>query len=173
MQEAQGIRPREWSAQLLDQILAVKPSSTEYLNCKLMTFYRFLDEGMDDAAVLHLEDALARSGKADKLLRRQLILEAAGACARIKNRPGSARVWRDRATRLLRGQRYALYTVDASIAMSEGRYEDAIKLWQSARARVIKRRLGSGLARFALAKWTEFENLCREKLAAEQIATSG
>ena len=91
-QEAQGVRPREWSAPLLDQIAAVKPSATEYLACRLMTFYRLLDEGRDEAAILPLEDALARSAKADKLLRRQLLLEAACVCAHIQNQPHRARV---------------------------------------------------------------------------------
>jgi Peptidase family M50 len=171
--EVQGVRPREWSAQLLDQLAAAKPSATEYLACRLLTYYRLLDEGRDEAALLPLEDALARSAKADQVLRRELLLEAACVCARIQHQPHRARVWRDRALPLLHGQRDALYPVDASIAMCEGRYQEATKLWQSARARLLQRRLDSGLARFALAQWTEWENLCREKSGAEQTTTSG
>ncbi len=164
-QEAHGIRPREWDAQLVERLLAVDRTALEYLNCQLFLFYRRLDEEDEWAALQHLENVLASSGKASAQLRPALFLEAASACARIKQEARKAHVWRDRALPLLHEGREALQTADASIAMCEGRYPEALQLWQSARTRVLQRKLDSGLTRFALIKWLEFEQYCRQHMS--------
>jgi hypothetical protein len=46
--------------------------------------------------------------------------------------------------------------------MAEGRYDEAAGLWRSARELILKHRLNSGLAHFALDKWSVFEDACRE-----------
>lgn len=168
---ARGLRPREWNLELVNRMMIVQPSAIEYLQCQLFLFYRFLDEGNEAAALPHLEQVLANSAKARNVLRPLLFLEAASACARIKNEPAKARVWRKRAVPLLRRQPGSFYGVDASIAMSEGRYEEALQLWQSARARMLRRKVDSGLVRFAMSKGEEFESVCREHLTARQVTS--
>ncbi|MGA7411309.1 MAG: PEP-CTERM sorting domain-containing protein [Bryobacteraceae bacterium] len=41
-----------------------------------------------------------------------------------------------------------------------------LQLWQAARDRVLRRKLNSGLARFALDKWSGFEKVCEGNIAA-------
>jgi hypothetical protein len=161
-----GLRPREWSPELFAQLMAVEPSETEYPRCQLLAYYRGLDQGDELAALPHLENVVAKSGKVGKVFRPVAFLEAASACAGIRNQPDKARAWRERAVPLLRNQPEAFETVDASIAMSEGRYEDALPLWQAARDRLFRRRLDSGLARFALDKLAEAQTVCEGHIAA-------
>jgi hypothetical protein len=164
--DTNGIRPRDWRRELFSQLLAVAPTAPEYTRCQLLAFYRLLDEGDEIAALQYLENALGKSGKADKELRSALFREAACACARIKNEPGKARAWRERALPLSRNRRETLQAVDACIAMSEGRFEEALQLWQSVRDRILRRKLDSGLVRFALDKWAEFGSACEGQIAA-------
>ena len=162
-EEVTGVRPCEWTPQFCDALLNIEPSSTEYLWAQLFTYYRRVDEGHKLAALPHLERALAKSSRAKDTVRAALLCEAASACARVKNDVHKARVWRDRALPLLRTERETLAPVDAAIAMCENRYDDALQLFQSARERALRRKLDSGLVRFALAKWQEAEAECRER----------
>jgi len=54
--------------------------------------------------------------------------------------------------------------VDGSIAMCEGRFEDAIQDIAAARAFMAKRQADSGLARFAKERLNDRERRCREAL---------
>jgi hypothetical protein len=92
-EEANGVRPKDWSQHLCDQMLAVQSSAPEYLGSQLLTFYRLVDLGDEWAALTHLENALSKSGNAGKELRPALFLEAASACARIKRETDKAKVW--------------------------------------------------------------------------------
>ena len=71
-EEAKGLRPHEWDPQLFEQILRVDPSACEYLYCQLMAFYRRADEGMEEAALEHLENVLAKSARVGRALRHSL-----------------------------------------------------------------------------------------------------
>lgn len=158
-EEAKGLRPHEWNPQSFEQILTIDASANEYLYCQLLAFYRRLDESMEAGALEHLENALARSAPGGSSLRHALFLEAASASAIIRKEAAQARTWRDRACKLQKPQ--SLNVVDAGIAMCEGRYEEAVQHWEAAQANVARRRLDSGIIRFAKEKWAEYEAACR------------
>ncbi len=170
-EEVRGLRPREWDAQLFERLLAIDAKGREFPYCQLMAFYRRVDEGCEPAALQHLENALARSLGSGKLFRHVLYLEAASASARIRKRPDQARIWRDRSCKLRRPR--SLHAVQAEIAMCEGRYLDAAQDWEAAISYVIRRRLDSGLIRFAKEKWTEQAVACRALCSDRAIRPAG
>jgi len=157
-EEAQGLRPREWNSMLFNQILEVGPFASEYLYCQLLAFYRKLDEGREVDALEHLEKVLAASARGGKALRQAFFLEAASASGMVRKNPTQARTWLERACKL--GKPESTDAVEASIAMCEGRYEEAASYWKSARERVTRRKLDSGLSRFAKEKWATYEAAC-------------
>ena len=114
---------------------------------------------MEDDALRHLENALAKSARLGKIVRHALFLEAASASAMVRRGAAQARIWRDRACKLRKPE--SLHVVEAAIAMCEDRYEEAAKHWEAAGARAARRKLDSGLARFAKEKWAEYEAACR------------
>ncbi len=158
-EEARGLRPREWGPRLIEQMLAVDSRAGDYARCQLMAYYLRVDEGQEVAAVEHLENALAGSGRSGIAVRHALYLEAASASAGISKRPAQARIWLQRACKLRKPD--ALDVIEARIAMCEGRYREAALSWEAAQARVLRRRLDSGLIRLALEKWAEQEAVCR------------
>lgn len=158
-EEARGLLPREWSAQHLGQILAVENAAIEYPYCQLLAFYRRMNERLEEDALQHLESALAVSGKAGPQFRHAVFLEAAFSCASIRHDAQKARIWRERACRVRRP--ISLNAVDAAIAMCEGRWSEASRLWESAKREVDRRKLDSGLIRFAREKWAEHQTHCK------------
>jgi hypothetical protein len=158
-EEAKGLRPREWNAELFETMMGIGETATEYSWCQLMAFYRNVDEGSDEAALESLERALVASARTGHLMRHALFLEAAFSSARVRKNAVNAREWRARAKKLRKSDLGA--AADAAIAMCEGRYAEALDRWAAARARVDKLGLDSGLIRFAKAKWTELESECR------------
>jgi hypothetical protein len=163
-EEVEGVRPRDWNPQIFTKIVNASPSSDEYLACQLMAYYRRVDEGSDEAALDHLERALAKSTGQPRALQHLLFVEAASASAEIRRQAPQARTWLARARKLCKAE--PLDGVEAGIAMCEGRYQDAIKHWQAARQRVDRRKLDSGVARLAKEKWTDYEKACRSALNA-------
>ena len=153
-----GMRPREWNRQLMEQILKTDASASEYLYSQLLAYYRRLDEGLETQALEHLEIVLSKSARVGKVLRHALLLEAASASAFVGQRAGQARSWRERACTLRKSE--SLDALDAKIAMCEGRYEEAVQHWKAAKAYVVRRKLDSGIVRFALEKWAEYEAAC-------------
>jgi hypothetical protein len=158
-EEARGLRPREWDPLLVEQMLAVNSRASDYARCQMMAYYLRVDEGREVAALEHLENALAASGRSGIVIRHALYLEAASASVGISKRAAQARTWLQRAGKLRKPD--SLDVVEAGIAMCEGRYEEAARYWEAARARVLRRRLDSGLIRLALEKWAEQEAVCR------------
>lgn len=158
-ENTKGLRPREWNRQLIEQILTTDASASEYLYSQLLAYYRKLDEGLETQALEHLEIVLSKSARVGKVLRHGLFLEAASASAFICRRAGQARSWRERACTLRKPE--SLDALDAKIAMCEGRYEEAARHWEAARAHIVRRKLDSGLIRFATEKWAEYEAVCR------------
>jgi len=157
-ENANGLRPHEWNRPMLEQILTTDASASEYLYSQLLVLYWKLDEGLEAEALEHLEILLAKSARVGKALRQALFVEAASASALIRKRAGQARVWRERACKLRKPE--SLDALDAGIAMCEGRYEEAVQHWEAAKAHVARRKLDSGLVRFATGKWAEFEAAC-------------
>jgi len=137
--------------------MTIDDSAGGYVYGQLMAFYRVFDEGHEMLALEHLENALARSARAGAA-RYALFLEAASASANIRRQAAAARIWRERACKLRKPE--SLDVVDAGIAMCEGRYEQATQHWQAARQHVSRRKLDSGLVRFAKEKWAEYEAAC-------------
>ena len=157
--EAKGLRPREWDPELVRHALSFGAEAREYPYCQLMAYYRRLDEGAESAALQHLENALARSAKTGRPMRHVLYLEAASANANIRKQVTQARDWCRRACKLRKPK--SLDAIEAGIAMCEGRFGEALQSWEAARAYVARRKLDSGLVRFAKEKWAEYESVCR------------
>jgi hypothetical protein len=160
-EDARGVRPREWNPQLFEQMLPVDIRASGYSYCHILAYYRCFEEGAIDAALMHLEKALAGSARTGKAFRHALFLEAASASAVIRMRAEQARIWCKRACKLRKPD--SLEALEAGIAMCEGRYQEAARHLEAARKYVIERRLDSGLIRFAKEKWTEQEAICNER----------
>jgi hypothetical protein len=158
-EDANGIRPRDWDPETFQRILQVDASANEFLYCQYRAYYRCLDEGSESMALGHLENALEKSGRAGIVWRHALFLEAASASAMIRKQATQARTWCERACKLRKP--ISLEVVNAGIAMCEGRNADAVQHWQAGRDFVERRRLDSGLIRFAKEKWAEFEAVSR------------
>ncbi len=161
-EDVNGVRPRDWSNETFERILAVDPAAPEYPHCQLLAYYRASDRGLPDEQVQHLENALARSAEAGVLLRHALFLEAAWSSARIRNEAAHARVWLDRATRLRKPELRSV--VEAVIELSEGRYQESLRHWEAANAYVERRGLDAGTIRAARERWAECEAVCRAAL---------
>jgi Peptidase family M50 len=156
--DAKGVRPREWNLELFGELLSADVFVDEYPSFQLLAYYRRLDEGADALALEHLENALARCGRANNAMLQGLFLEAASASAFISNNPTQARRWHELASKL-RKLKSPADVVEAGIAMSEGRQADALRHWEAAKAHAPS--IDSGLARFARDKWLELETTCR------------
>jgi hypothetical protein len=166
-EDMEGVRPRDWNQRTFERIVDANICSDEYLACQLMAYYRRVDEGSDEAALAHLERALAKSTGSAKAVQYVLFAEAASASAEIRKQAPQARTWLGKARKLSKAE--PLDGVDAGIAMCEGRYQDALTHWQAARHRLDRRKLDSGLARLAKERWNEYENTCRSALSLQAI----
>jgi hypothetical protein len=156
-EETRGVRPRDWDAELVKQTLKADPSSGEYPYIQLLAFYRCTDEKQEQVALDHLEHALARS--ASGVLRQCIFLEAASASALSRGNVSQARTWMERAGKVK--EPVSTDSVEAVIAIREARYDDALRFLTAARGRIERRKLDSGLARFAKEKLAEYEQMCK------------
>jgi hypothetical protein len=161
-EETRGVRPRDWDAELVRQMLMADPSSGEYSYVQLLAFYRYTDERKEQVALEHLENALARSGGSSKVLRQCIFLEAAFSSALSRGNVSQARTWLQRAAEVKKLA--STDAVEAAIAIREERYDDALRLLATARARIERRKLDSGLARFAKEKLAEYEEMCQSAM---------
>ena len=153
-QDANGVRPRDWDADLVRQILAGPPTDNEQPWRQLLASLRCSDEG----CLQHLETALASSASCGKAVRQALFLTAACDCARVRGDAARARAWRERALKLRKPE--SASSTDAAIAMCEGRYEDALRDNAAARAWLAKRKVDSGIARMAREQLDRMERDC-------------
>lgn len=162
-EETKGAQPREWDPVLMEEALSVKESQPHYTYAQLLAFYRGADQRNPGVAMQHLENALVSASRGgDKRVRAACFLEAAAAMARERKNAAGARVWLERSRKLHKPRSTA--GVEAEIAMAEGRYEHAIRHWQGARDFFVKKRLDSGLVRFATERIAEREGECRAAL---------
>ena len=157
-QDAHGVRPRDWDADLVRQMLAGAPTDNEQPWRQLLASLRCSDEGNDEGSLPHLEKALASSAHCGKALRQALFLSAASTCATVQGDAARARTWRERALRPRKPE--STSSTDAAIAMSEGRYEDALRDIAAARAWLAKRKVDSGIARMAREQLDRMERDC-------------
>jgi hypothetical protein len=157
-EETRGVLPRNWDPELVRQMLVADPSSGEYPYIQLLAFYRLADEKNQQVALEHLENALAKSARCSKVLRQCIFLEAAFSSALWRKNALQARTWLARAGQV----REPLSTggVEAAIAICEKRYDDAVRLLDTAAVRIERRKLDSGLARFAKEKPAEHKEFC-------------
>lgn len=166
-QEAQGVGPGDWNSEHVDFMLRATRKTTGYAYFQLMAHYRRLAEGMEEAALEHLENALSESHRMGKLLRSVIFVEAASASTVMRKLPSQARVWRDRACAIWKPK--SLDGLDAEIAMLEGRYEDALRHLEGARAYLDRLGLNSGIVRFARTELAKKEALCRTEMAESNL----
>ena len=159
-----GVRPRERDSALVEQMLQMPPDGAEGIFRHIMAYYRRLDEKNDQAACEHLESALAASAKSGKAVRQLLFLEAAEVNGLIRHNAAHARTWLERAVKLRKAESIAC--VKGSIAMCEARFEDGLREIAEARAFIVKKKLDSGLARFAKERLDDRERQCRDALSA-------
>jgi hypothetical protein len=161
-----GVRPREWDSTLVEQMLQTVPDGAEGIFRHIMAYYRRLDEKNDEAACGHLESALAASAKSGKAVRQLLFLEAAEVNALIRHDGPKAHTWLERALKLRKAETIAC--VKGSISMCEARFEDGLREIAEAREFIVKKKLDSGLARFAKERLDDRERRCRQALSAPQ-----
>ncbi len=166
-QDARGLKPAEYDALAFQTAMEFSPEANEYWYCRYLAFYRFVDQGEPVLALIHLEDALSRSGRSGNAVQRVLYSEAAFASAALLGKAEQAKVWRARAVRAQKSP--PLDAVDAAIAMAECRYGDALAFFEKARLKVQKRNVDSGMVKFALAEWAIYEDRCREGLRKDQV----
>jgi hypothetical protein len=166
-EETRGVVPREWDAELVRQMLATDPSAAEYPYIQLLAFYRCTDENKEQEALEHLENALARSARITKVLRQCIFLEAACSSARSRKNISQARTWIERTGKV--HEPVSTDGVEAAIAIREKRYEDALRFLGSARVRIERLKLDSGLARFAKEKLSEDQRLCESAASSLNV----
>jgi hypothetical protein len=154
-QEANGVRPRDWDPELVEQMLASSDADNDQPWRQLLASIHYTDLGDDAKAMEHLEKSLASSARAGKVIRQYLFLEAAGACARVRGNAAHADVWLKRALKL-RKPESADCTL-AEIALCEGRAEDAVRHVAAVRSFLARRKVDSGLARYAKERHDEME----------------
>jgi hypothetical protein len=157
-EETGGILPRDWDAEVFDQMLMADPSANEYPYIQLLAFYRFADQNQEDEALKHLENALRRSARCGKRFRQCLFLEAGGSSAYVRRNAAQARTWLARTGKV----RKPLSTdaLEAAIAICEKRYDDASRHLTTVQNSIDRLKLDSGLARFAKEKVAKYKQLC-------------
>ena len=156
-----GVRPRDWDRDLVEQMLSPGATGTAQVFPHLMGFMRRLDERRVPEALCHLESAIAASAHAGKAVRQVLFLQAAEMRA-VNGDTAGARTWRDRALKIRRPESVAC--TGSAISMAEGRYEDSLRDITEARAWLAKRGMNSGAAHAANDWLDEREQRCRDAL---------
>jgi len=169
-QDARGLKPAEYDDVAFQTAMEFVLEANEYWYCRYLAFYRSIDQGKPELALLHLEDALSRSGRSGNAVQRVLYSEAAFASTALLGKAEQAKVWRARAVRAQKSP--PLDAVDAAIAMAECRYADALAFFEKARLRVQQRKVDSGMVKFALAEWAIYEDRCREGLRKDEVGIS-
>jgi hypothetical protein len=165
-----GVRPREWTRSLVEEI-DTPGEKGRSLQAGLLLYCRCWDESDFEGALQQLENCLAASTRAGKMMRQVLYLEAAVASAFHRHSAAQARTWRERACKL--GRLRAGAGSAAAIAMCEGRYEDALKDIDTARHYILKRNPGSGLSIFAREQLDWREQECRAAIASGAANAAG
>jgi hypothetical protein len=132
--------------------------SGEYSYIQLLAFYRCTDEKKEQNALQHLENALARSASSSKVFRQCIFLEAASCSALSRGNVSQARTWLERTGEVR--EPASTDVAEAAIAIREQRYDDALRFLATARSRIERLKLDSGLARFAKEKLAEYEQMC-------------
>jgi hypothetical protein len=168
-EEAAGIMPRDWNAEFAAVIAVPDWKARTTASLQMLAFYRSIDISDEAGALAHLENALACSGAAGRAVRHWCFLEAACSSAVLRANPAVARGWLERAGLVQKAESTA--SIEAAIAQAEGRYRQALELWDQALAFIERKRCDSGLARFAKLKIAEYRSQCRQALARESDAT--
>jgi hypothetical protein len=163
-----GVRPRDWNAEVVQQALETVESEPSYAVVQMLAGYRSNDQGDQDAALQRLENALAGASRnGNKMILRACFLDAGGMSAKQRHNPAQARVWMERAAALkARSTPGDTAGLEARIAMAEGRYAEALDHWARYRDLIEKKRLDSGVIRFAKDLMVEAEGECRVALAS-------
>jgi hypothetical protein len=172
-EEVRGVRPRDWDAALVEAALETPTSESSYPYLQLLAYYRRVDLDDEQGALVHLENALAAPQASGSPVTRACYLEAACASADTRRNPAQARRWMERAAQVKRGKPEQLHGIEATIAMAEGRYGDALQHWAQYRDYIKRKRLDSGLARFAKERTAVEEERCRAAMAEASAAQGG
>jgi hypothetical protein len=157
-EETRGVLPRNWDPELVRTALMADRFSGEYSYIQLLAFYRCTDEKKEQNALQHLENALARSASSSKVFRQCIFLEAASCSALSRGNVSQARTWLERTGEVR--EPASTDVAEAAIAIREQRYDDALRFLATARSRIERLKLDSGLARFAKEKLAEYEQMC-------------
>ena len=163
-QDMEGVLPRDWDPEIVAQMLQSDAKSGDYAYRQLLAFYRQLDLGDSEQALQHLETALASSALSGNLVRHLCFLEASASSALYRHNSAAACTWLARAIQVRRP--VSRHGVEAAIAQAEGRYQDGLQSWDAALAYLVKRKLDSGLVRFAKRIIADHQQECRQALSA-------
>jgi hypothetical protein len=166
-QETAGVLPRDWDPELVALMLRPDSKSGDNVYRQMLAFYRRIDECDEAAALLHLERALA-AADCGRVARNWCYREAACSSALLRHSPSAARTWMARAAKVTKP--VARHSIDAAIARSEHRYSEALQLWDASLAYLAKRKVDSGMVRFAKAKIAEYQAQCRAAMSNSATA---
>lgn len=164
-EETAGVRPRDWDADLFKAVVEMPPAAPEYAYCHLLAYYRYLDFDDHEAALESIEKALAGCKRTTPVIRACCYLEAAGANSLLRQNAAAARRWLELSRRAHNLPSVA--GAEGQIAFCEQRYADAARLFDEAREWLLKRKLDSGLARFAVDKFAEYRERCEAAAPAK------
>ena len=166
-EESSGVRPRDWDEELVAQMLQYNPLSGDSAFRHMLLFCRKNDQGDRQAALEHLEKALAASGNCGRQVRYWCFAEAACSSAMLRHNPVAARAWVERAAKIRKP--VTPHNIAAFLGHCEGRYADALKAWAATLAFLGRKKQGSGLSLYITAKMEEYRDECREALNSKQI----
>jgi hypothetical protein len=155
-EDMRGVRPRDWGGELVEEMLAAR---RERVFPHLKAFFRELDKGNTQAGLEHLEAALAYSDRAGRLVRQSLFLSAAQVSGFERGKCEAARQWWQFALKLGKPQSDA--AAKATIAICEGRFEDALRDIAESRVYLAKLKQRSGSMLFINERLDEYERRCR------------
>jgi hypothetical protein len=169
-EETRGVVPRDWDEEVFNRMLMAETFANEYAYVQLLAFYRFADRHQEEEALRHLENALTKSARCGKRFRQCLFLEAAWSSADVRRNVAQARTWLDRTGKVQKP--LSTNSVEAAIAIREKRYDDARRYLTTMRNDINRRKLDSGLARFAKEKIAEYEQICERAIATSDTRTT-
>src|SRR6476620_2464873 len=122
----QGIRPRDWSAKLLDRALALTENTdlAERVTVCLLAFYRAADLHEMPSAARYLDEAVAKANPTSGSLYTWVMLEKAFYEAWINRDEVNARTAFERVHDWSRVPHHAWLRVSAALALLEGKPEE-------------------------------------------------
>lgn len=122
---AQGVRPKELSAELVERSLAQPEQSMHHGYGLIMAYYKALDQADINQAGTFLDDALAIKDYMPDFIRSSLFMEAAYFEAFHRHSATTAQEWFDQVQEFVFLKPYTQRRVEGAIALAQGKLKEA------------------------------------------------